>query len=498
MRNIRVFMEDLEKNGDLARVSESLDSELEVSAVTAKNNRNAGPALHFQNVKDYPGYSLASGLFVGPGNLFLEKRKYWQRVCQAMGLSKDTGYQKFIDTSIERMTHQILPLEISMGPVKDVINKGEDVDIEKLPIPHIHRGDGGQYGTLQTMIVKDIDSDWTVWQNARTMVIGKDRLVGHIPARSNLDTIWQKYKLAQRNMPFCLCIAPPPLVTITSFLNLSRGESPAGIAGGLNLDPIELIDAETNDLMIPAQAEIVIEGEVLWDETAEEGPFPEYWFYTEKEFKPVFKIKAITHRNEPIIPFSVDGVKPSDTHMLESLMLSIEIFKRCTQIRNLPIKWVQVPEEFNLNVVVVCSPILFSGYVSWVSRYVLSQSRKLGALYNKVIVVDEKTPDIALDEIVNDVILRIHPNRGYHFVEDGMTIGPNARFADKEQKQTGTSSGIYLDTSWPKEWSKDDIPRKVGLEGSFPKELLDKVANLYNQYGYKGKPVIFEESIIPF
>jgi UbiD family decarboxylase len=498
MRNLRVFMRELEENGQLAAVNDEVDCNLEASAVGATSYQNGGPALQFKNIKGYPeSLSLASGLFTGPGNLYLEKTKYWYRAAIAMGMDIPIGYAQFLNTCMERLAHPILPLEVDTGPVKEVVKSGADVNVTNLPIPVLHKGDGGRYSTLQTLMVKDLDTDWVVWQNVRAMVLDKNRLAVPIKPDSMLGEIWAKYKATGRSMPCCLVTGGPPLVTITSFLPLARGTSPAAVAGGLNLDPVELVKSETTDLLVPAQAEVVMEGEIDPNAVEEEGPFPEFWFYTEKEFSPVLKVKAMTHRSDPIIPFSVDGVKPSDTHNLMSLMLSLELFRRNLAVRNYPIQWIQMPLEFNLNVVIICGPILFSGYVGWLSKYALSQSRQLGSLYNKVIVVDEKTPEVSLEDAINDVILRIHPNRGYHFVED-MPIGPNARYASADQRAKGTVSGIYLDTSWPKEWSKDDIPRKVSMEGSFPKELLDKVTENYNRLGYKNTPVIYDEAIIPF
>jgi UbiD family decarboxylase len=491
-------MKKLEENGDLAVVKDQIDWSLEAAAVTANSYQKAGPALHFQNIEGYPdGFTLAGGLFTGPGNLYLEKRKYWHRVCTAMQLPVTTTYAQFLGTCFERMMHPILPIEVNTGPVKDVIKTGKGIDITELPIPFLHKGDGGRYGTLQTMIVKDVDTDWTVWQNVRTMVSGKDLLTGPILENTNLGEIFKKYRVLGRPMPFCLVMGGPPLVTITSFLPLAKGMSPAAVAGGFNLDPIELVKAETNNLLIPSQAEVVIEGEVSPTDLLDEGPYPEYWFYKPKEFSPVYRVKAITRRKDPIIPFSVDGVKPSDTHNLQSLMLSYELFKRNLVERNFPINWVQMPIEFNLNVVIISGPILFSGYVMWLSRYALSQSRQLGGLYNKIIVVDEKAIQSSLEDVVNDVILKTHPNRGYHFVDD-VPIGPNARYASAEQRARGAASGIYIDTSWPKDWTKDDIPRKVNMEGAFPKDLLDKVVKNYNKFGYKGIPVVFEEAATPF
>ena len=136
MRNLRVFMKELEDNGDLAVVKDQTDWALEAAAVTAKSYQKAGPALHFRSIEGYPdGFTLAGGLFTGPGNLYLEKRKYWHRVCTAMQLPLTTTYAQFLGACLERMTHPILPVEVDTGPAKDVIKKDGDVELGELPIP---------------------------------------------------------------------------------------------------------------------------------------------------------------------------------------------------------------------------------------------------------------------------------------------------------------------------------------------------------------------------
>lgn len=498
MRNLRVYMDTLKEKGHLKAVKDTVDWSLEAAAITATSYRQVGPALHFQNVKGYPdGYTLAGGLFSGPGNLYLESFKYWSRVSIAMGLDADISYEKFLETCLDRTSHPILPISVDSGPVKQVVRKGTEVDVTSLPIPLLHAGDGGRYSTLQTLIVRDYESDWVVWENIRVMIVDEKRLVGYWPDNSKINEIYAAYKAKKKPMPFCISMGGPPLMTVSSFLPLGRGESPAAIAGGLNLDPIELMKAETNDLFIPAQAEVIIEGEVSVSEDHKEGPFPEYWFYKDAEKRPVFNISAITHRNDPIIPISVDGVKPSDKHILQSLMISFEMYRRYTKEKNMFVKWVQLPIEFNFGFLVVSAPILFPGYVSWLSKYAMANSRPMGSFWNKVIIVDDKTSSASLEETIVCLIQRSHANNAYH-MWDGLPVGPNARWASAEQKKVGASSGLYVDTSWPLDWTADDIPRRCNLEGSYPEEMIKKVVENYKKYGFKGKPVYYPEGVVPF
>jgi len=498
MRNLRAYMNALKEKGHLKAVKDKIDWSIEAAAITATSYRQVGPALHFQNINGYPeGYSLAGGLFSGPGNLYLEKFKYWTRVCIAMGLDTETTYEKFLETCLDRVSHPILPIQVETGPVKETVKKGAEADVLSLPIPLLHSGDGGRYSTLQAMMVKDYESDWVVWENVRIMIIDGKRLVGYWPDNSKIKEIHDKFKANNKSMPFCLSIGGPPLVTVASFMPLPKGESPAAVAGGLNLDPIELIKAETNNMLVPAQAEIIIEGEVSPTKTHLEGPFPEYWYYKAKEGRPVFNITAITHRKDPIIPISVDGVKPSDKHILQSLMISFEMYRRYTVDKNMFVKWVQLPIEFNFGFLVVSAPILFPGYVSWLSKYAITNSRSLGSFWNKVIIVDDKTSSASLEETIVCLIQRSHANNAYH-MWDGLPIGPNSRWASGKEIEKGVSSGLYVDTSWPLDWTVDDIPRRCNLEGSYPEEMIKKVVANYNKYGFKGKPVYHPEGIVPF
>jgi phenacrylate decarboxylase len=498
MRNLRAYLRALSDLGHMKTVTDEVDWACEASALTATSYREVGPALHFKKIKGYPdGYSMAGGLFTGPGNLYLESFKYWTRSCIAMDLDPETDYPTFQSACMERLQHPIMPVMVESGPVKDVIKKGADADVTSLPIPIVHPGDGGRYGTLQTMAIKDVDTDWVVWENIRTMVIDGNHLVAHIPKDSNTEKLFKKYQALNRPMPFCLIIGGPPTVTMASFLPLSRGASPAAAAGGLNLDPIELIKAETNDLLIPAQAEVVIEGEVSTTETHTEGPYPHYWMNQTHDKSPVLKVNAISQRKDPIIPISVDGVKHSCACNLQGLMLSYELYNRFVNIRNFATQWIQIPLEFNFNVVIACMPPLFPGWASWVGKYALAQSRNLGSLFSKVIVVDNNTSPAALEETIAILMQRTNTSKSYHYRE-GLPIGPNARWASKEERDRGTTKGVYIDTFWPFEWPKDDIPRRCNIEGSYPEEMINNVVENYNKYGFEGKPVVYKESIIPF
>ena len=137
-------------------------------------------------------------------------------------------YDKFQSVCLERVSHPIFPVQVGTGPVKQVVKKGGDADLNAFPFPKLHDKDGGRYGTLQTMIVGDLDSDWVVWENVRTMILDKNRMVGHIPSHSRIAEIFAKYKAANKPMPFCISIGGPPLVTVLLSCPWAKGSARPG------------------------------------------------------------------------------------------------------------------------------------------------------------------------------------------------------------------------------------------------------------------------------
>ena len=497
MRNIRVFLETLKRQGNLAEVGDEVSWSLEAPAMFAASAEKNGPALHFARLKGSTEGSLVSGLYSGPTTLFPQNVTYWQNAATGLDFEREVKWSDFLAKLMERYQHQILPIEVGPGPVKEKRMSDDEVDITNFPIPFVHRGDGGRYITLATLIIKDPETEWEVWRAPRFMVVDGKTLVGVLRDGTPEAKVFAKYKSMNRPMPFSIVIGPPPAVTMVSYLAVPEGESCAGVAGGLNLDPIELNRAETNSMMVPSQAEMILEGEAWPQEVAEEGPYPEFWFYTEKAPCPVFRIKTVTYRSDPIIPFSVDGAKPyDDNHNLMSVLMAFELYRRCWMVRNFPVSWIQIPLEFNLSLALVSAPILMHGYVAWLGKYLLSQSRDFEYLFNKVLVVDTMIPDIALEESIVELGFKAHPVKAFRFV-DGMRLGPNTRCANTEQRKTGIGSGLYIDATWPKDWTKEDIPRRVGIEGSYPEELIGKVRENWRRLGLKGKPIIYPESLRP-
>ena len=488
MRDLREFIAKLASTGDLKTVDTEVDANLEASALCSVSNKNGGPAIHCTKVKDYPeGFSLAGSLLGGPGSFYPHpERTEWSRICTAVGLDRDSRYEDIMTTLSHRVKEVIRPSLVSSGPCKDIIRLGDDANIMDLPVPFVHEDDAGRYATYSTTIVKDFDSDWTNWSTHRWMAAGPRTLhAGFLPDQ-HIGEIYAKYEKNNKAMPFCIVIGGPPAIALASAYKAPRGVSEVDIAGGFNLDPIELVKAETNDLYVPAQAEIIIEGEVLPSERAEEGPFTGFNKMTKQGPQPVFHIKAITHRENPIMPFIANGGKISDTMIIMSLMESIRL-KKAYEHRSKPVRWVRIPVEFGLTLAIITPLPIYYGYVFQCARYVFSLSKEI----DKVLVLNS---EFDADDYVNYIcewLYKANPARDYHVIER-TRLSPLVTYANEEEERIGEGARIYINSQWPMTWEKKDKPRRVSFESTWPVAIQEKILANWKSYGLPKEPKSFK------
>jgi len=158
--DLREFMDALKEKDLLVEYKDPVHWNLEAGALCAMSNRVGGPALHFKGVKGYPNASIVGSLFSGPNNLVMKRQKTWSRMAVAMDLDPRIPYEDFMEELITRSENTITPMEVTTGSCKEVVQEGEDVDIFSLPIPFLHKSDGGRYGTMSSVVVKDPETGW--------------------------------------------------------------------------------------------------------------------------------------------------------------------------------------------------------------------------------------------------------------------------------------------------------------------------------------------------
>src|SRR3990172_8047951 len=303
--DLRDHIQRLKDVGDLIEVDGEVDWNLEAAAIESMMGRLNGPALLFNRIKGIREGRLLSGHFRGRSIL-----NDHRRAAIALGMDPDINWQGFRDECVRRFSSPIPPMEVSTGPCKENIVMGEEVNLFAFPFPYIHFGDGGRAGTLQAWIGKDPDIAWTNWGNYRIQFHSRNKLGGLLlPGKHMADMFYLKYEPRGQPMPVCIAIGGDPAITLAGVIPVPRGQNEADYAGALRGEPMELVRAETNELLVPANAEIVIEGEMRPHERVDEGPFGEFigFMHGPRVPRPVLRVTCITYRNNPIVPFEMEG-----------------------------------------------------------------------------------------------------------------------------------------------------------------------------------------------
>ena len=324
-RDIREFIAFLEQRGELRRIAIPVDPMLEISEITDRTIKSGGPALLFENPQGYDIPVLT--------NLFGSE----SRTAMALGLDSLEDVAEKVQSIIDlvqgppqgmanklRTLGQLVnlasirPRTVNNPPCQDVVLQGEDVDLYKFPILQCWPMDGGQYITLPLVITRDPETGVQNYGIYRMQVYDRRTTGMH----------WQTHKVGAHHervgrqlgldrMDVAVALGGDPATIWTGSAPLPPDIDEMIVAGFLRDEGVALAKARTSDLMVPAEAEIVLEGHILLNEERLEGPFGDHTgYYSMPDPYPVFHVTCITHRNRPIYPASVVGRPPSEDYWM--------------------------------------------------------------------------------------------------------------------------------------------------------------------------------------
>ncbi|WP_323192223.1 UbiD family decarboxylase [Halostella sp. PRR32] len=302
--SFREYLQKLEAEDQLTRIEEPVSWNLEASAITMLANEHDDKIPLFES-NETESAQLAGDPYRG------SQRRPWDRIALGMGMPPDVSRREFYEMTIDRLQDPRGPESVSASdaPCKEVVNT-DDVDLLDYPWPYIHSGDGGRYSNLHTLVAPDPDSDWVDWSYHRTMIHDSETAsVLLLAGEQTPNLYYYKYERRDEPMPVAIVVGAEPAVQFSSVMWIPTGRSEVEFAGGLKGSPIELVPCETNDLMVPATAEMVIEGEIVPNARRDEGPFGDYFGYMHgpRRSMPALEVTAITHQKRPIVPFCVEG-----------------------------------------------------------------------------------------------------------------------------------------------------------------------------------------------
>lgn len=471
----REFIEALEKSGDVVRIKQEADWDLEVGGITRRACELSAPAPFFEKIKDYPpGYRI----FGTPLGTF-------RRLATALGLKPTTSVREIYSHYESRMEHPIKPVAVKEAPCKEEVVLGDEVDLYRFPAPMVHWGDGGRYlGTWHLVVSQDPNSDWVNWGMYRLMVHNKRDLGSVWRATSDLGRVlYTKYMPQKKPMPVAVAIGADPLCSFMAQTPLSPGQNEGDYAGALRGEPVELVKCETNDLMVPAYAEIVLEGEILPDIRQMDGPFGEYTGYrTSMEMRPVLRIKAITHRHNPILTMTSIGIPPDD-HICWQLATAFEDKKHLRE-HGIPVTDVFNPPQAVNQLTIVGIKAYTSNLPTMVKNVIHSGFTRTEP--HIVVVVDSDVDVFNISEVMHAFATKCHPLHGVRpsDYDQGVPLWP---FLSPYERRWFKGAKLLLDCTWPRDWSKEtEVPPRVSFKEMYPKALQEKVLQEWESYGFKG------------
>jgi 4-hydroxy-3-polyprenylbenzoate decarboxylase len=463
----------LEQFDQLVTIREEVNWNLEAAAIMRRCNERQGPVPLFENITDYPGYRLTSDLL-----------STFPRFALALGLQPHSPYGQIVSEYNRRSENAIAPVRVKTGSCKDNIRTGNDVDLFKLPVPMIHEGDGGRYiGTLNVGVVKDPESSWVNWGIYRIMVHDANTAGIFMQPGQHGDSIYQKYEKLNKPMPFAAFIGGDPLVYVGAATGLPYGISEANVVGGLRGQPLELVKCETSDLEVPAESEIIIEGEILPKVRKDEGPFGEYTGYQTRDVfpRPVIRVNTITYRDKPILTVDAEGTPVVMDHIIASVTRSGEI-KKALLSDGLPVTEVYIPPDSANHMIII--GVQKTRYPVAFKIAACVWANKSGHHIPHVFVVDEDVDPTNMAEVVHAFSTKCHPKRGITVVENAF-VSQLTPFLDPDERKSFRGAFALYDCTWPVNWNPDHIPIRASFKTIYPKEIQERVLSKWKQYGFK-------------
>jgi 2,5-furandicarboxylate decarboxylase 1 len=423
-QDLRALLSTLKDAGELVDVNRPVALKYDVAKALAKTSSMDGPALMFHETgTDFP---LVAGLY---GNR--------RRALIAFEATDDTIHERVT----KAIASPIAPIDFKgKPPCQEVVLRGDDVDLKKLPVPIYSPKDGGPYITAGIVVSQDPATGTPDIGNYRFQ-LHESRVLGVFSASNhrfgkNIATALEM----KVPMHGAIVIGTDPMTMFSCQVQSGDASNDWYVAGGLRGAPVELVPAVTNPLKVPAYAEFIIEFVVDHDDQRVEGPLGEYTgYYTPASPKPTAKVTAITHRTNAIFQGLLTGKPITENHVLKQIPFEASVLRQL-QSQFPTITDISITSSGGVQTYVVLA--MKPRYEGEARHAILAAMA--GNLHPKwVIVVD---PDIDIrrsSEVEWAQSFRVKPHQDV-FVVDRTAMAPLDPYTDG-----GYSSAVGIDATQP-------------------------------------------------
>ena len=497
--SLRDFIDRLEAAGRLVRVRTPVSSVLELTEIQTRLLAEQGPAVLFENVTRADGSPSEMPVLV---NLFgTVERVAWgmdrepgqlRAVGETLAFLRQPeppgGFRDALDmVPLLKTVLAMKPRTQSSGPCQEVVLKGADIDLGRLPVQSCWPGEPAPLITWPLVVTRgpgDGREDGFNLGIYRMQVLGRDRCIMRWLKHRGGAQHFRRWKAAGHTEPFpaAVVLGADPGTILAAVTPVPDTLSEYQFAGLLRGRKVELVNCKTVPLKVPAQAEIILEGHVSLEETADEGPYGDHTgYYNSVEPFPVFQLTAITMRRQPIYLSTFTGRPPDEPSVLGEALNEVFIPLLIQQFPEIVDFWLP-PEGCSYRIAVVSMRKAYPGHAKRVMMGVWSFLRQF--MYTKwVIVVDDDIDCRNWKDVMWAVSTRMDPVRDLTLIE-----GTPIDYLDFASPESGLGGKVGLDATnkWPPE-----THREWGVKLRMTDAVIEEVTQKWQSLGLpgSGKPI---------
>ena len=469
--DLREFIALLEQRGELVRIKQEVDPNLEMTEISDRTLRAQGPALLFENPKGYDVPVLCN-LFGTPDRVALgmgqENVSALRDVGELLAFLKEPEPPKgLLDLWEKRHDFkQVLNMPVKVvkkAPCQQVVLEGDQVDLDKLPIQTCWPGDAAPLVTWALAVTRGPDKERQNLGIYRMQKIAKNKLIMRWLAHRGGALDYRAFRKKNPGKPYPVAIAlgADPATTLGAVTPVPDTLSEYAFAGLLRGGKTQVVKCLGNDLQVPASAEYILEGFLHGDE-AEEGPFGDHTgYYNEVETFPVFTIDRITHRENPIYHSTYTGRPPDEPAILGVALNEVFVPILKKQFPEI-VDFYLPPEGCSYRMAVVSIQKQYPGHAKRVMMGVWSFLRQF--MYTKFVIVTDDDVDVRnWEDVIWAMTTRMDPVRDTVMIEN-----TPIDYLDFASPVSGLGSKMGMDAT-------NKMPGETDREWGEPIAMDDKV-----------------------
>ncbi len=490
-KDLRDFIDQLEKKGELKRISREVDPNLEITEISDRTLRAKGPALLFEKVKGSE-FPLLANLFGTPKRVAMgmgeDKVEALREIGKLLAYLKEPEPPKGLKDAwgkvpIFKQVLNMAPKMIKNAACQEVVIEGAQVDLSKLPVQTCWPGDAGPLITWALVVTKGPLKDRQNMGIYRQQVIAKNKVIMRWLTHRGGALDFREWQQEHPGEPFPVSVAlgADPATILAAVTPVPDALSEYAFAGLLRGSKTELTTCKSNDLHVPASAEFVLEGHIYPDDTAPEGPFGDHTgYYNEVDEFPVFTVEKITHRKNPIYHSTYTG-RPPDEPAVLGVALN-EVFVPILQ-KQFPeiVDFYLPPEGCSYRMAVVSIKKQYAGHAKRIMLGVWSFLRQF--MYTKFVIVTDDDVNVRdWNDVIWAMTTRMDPGRDTTIIEN-----TPIDYLDFASPVSGLGSKMGFDAT--NKW-EGETTREWGTPIAMDESIKNHVDDIWDELGIFDKKTL--------